>query len=141
MVPLAREGSWLFIYNDELTQKRLINIPFGSCFILRSNVLHGGCCGSPGNTRLQVSFILHKMMDNYKELGHVDGRICFEKGFYDPPEVDYTKSVCLLGPELEDTVSKYHQVITNKFLWEVICFQKCKRSLCLKMLSNVYTQI
>ena len=77
-------------------------------------MLHGGCCGSPGNTRLQVSFILHKMMDNYKELGHVDGRICFEKGFYDPPEVDYTKSVCLLGSELEDTVSKYPQVITNK---------------------------
>ena len=63
MVPLSESGSHLFIYSDDLTQKRLIFIPFGSCFMLRSDVIHGGCCGRPGNTRLQVSFIRHDMID------------------------------------------------------------------------------
>ena len=115
MVPLSEAGSHLFIYKDDLTDKRLIHIPFGSCFMLRSDVIHGGCCGSPGNTRLQVSYILHSMVENYKELGHVDGRICQEKGFYDPPKVDYKKSISLLSVEVEHAVSKYHQVITKKY--------------------------
>ena len=86
MVPLSESGSHLFIYSDDLTQKRLIFIPFGSCFMLRSDVIHGGCCGRPGNTRLQVSFIRHDMLDNFRKLGHVSGDICREKASMTHPK-------------------------------------------------------
>ena len=79
MVPLSEAGSHLFIYKDDLTDKRLIHIPFGSCFMLRSDVIHGGYCGCPGNTRLQVSFTRHDMIENYCKLGHINSDICREK--------------------------------------------------------------
>ena len=115
MVPLSESGSHLFIYSDDLTQKRLIFIPFGSCFMLRSDVVHGGCCGGRGNTRMQVSFIRHEMLDNFRELGHVSARICHEKGFYDPPEVTYRQVESLLGVENHNILAKYPSTIKGKY--------------------------
>ena len=107
MVPLSEAGSHLFIYKDNLTDKRLIHIPFGSCFMLRSDVIHGGCCGGPDNTRLQVFFIRHDMIENYRELGHMNPDLCEAKGFYNPPKVDYNQMECLLGAENHIILSKY----------------------------------
>ena len=115
MVPLSESGSHLFIYSDDLTQKRLIFIPFGSCFMLRSDVIHGGCCSRPGNTRLQVSFIRHDMIDNFRKLGHVSGSICREKGFYDPPKVTYNQVESLLDVENHNILAKYPSTIKGKY--------------------------
>ena len=115
MVPLSEAGSHLFIYKDDLTDKRLIHIPFGSCFMLRSDVIHGGCCGGRGNTRLQVSFIRHDMIENYRELGHINRVICREKGFYYPPKVTYNHVEELLGVELNNTLARYPSTIKEKY--------------------------
>ena len=115
MVPLSEAGSHLFIYKDDLTDKRLIHIPFGSCFMLRSDVIHGGCCGDPGNTRLQVSFICHKMIENYRELGHANSDICKDKGFYDPPMVDYNQAEELLDVAHQNTLARYPSLIKEKY--------------------------
>ena len=115
MVPLSESGSYLFIYSDDLTQKRLIFIPFGSCFMLRSDVIHGGCCGRPGNTRLRVFFIRHDMIENFRELDHVGGDICKAKGFYDPPEVTYNEVESLLGVENHNILAKYPSTIKGKY--------------------------
>ena len=115
MVPLSEAGSHLFIYKDDLTDKRLIHIPFGSFFMLRSDVIHGGCCGDPGNTRLQVSFICHKMIENYRELGHANSDICKDKGFYHPPMVDYNQVKELLDVEHQNTLARYPSTIKEKY--------------------------
>ena len=114
MVPLFEAGSHLFIYNDNLTDKRLIHILFGSCIMLRSDVIHGGCCGGHGNTRLQISFIRHHMIENYRELGHINSDICRAKGFYHPPEVTYNHVEELLGVELNNTLARYPSTIKEK---------------------------
>ena len=72
MLPIACEGSCLFIYNDALTDKWLIHVPFRTIFMLRSDVYHGGCFESPGNIRLQVSIIHCIMKDSHSKLEHVD---------------------------------------------------------------------
>ena len=126
MVPLSESGSHLFIYSDDLTQKRLIFIPFGSCFMLRSDVVHGGCCGGRGNTRMQVSFIRHEMLDNFRELGHVSARICHEKGFYDPPEVTYNEVESLLGVENNNILAKYPSQIKEKYFMGANMFPQTK---------------
>lgn len=126
MVPLSESGSHLFIYSDDLTQKRLIFIPFGSCFMLRSDVIHGGCCGGPGNTRLQVSFIRHDMIENFRELGHVSGDICKAKGFYDPPEVTYNEVESLLGVENNNILAKYPSQIKEKYFMGANMFPQTK---------------
>ena len=115
MVPLSEAGSHLFIYKDDLTDKRLIHIPFGSCFMLRSDVIHGGCCGDRGNTRLQVSFIRHHMIENYRELGHMNPDLCEAKGFYDPPMVDYDQAEELLDVEHQNTLARYPSLIKEKY--------------------------
>ena len=115
MVPLSEAGSHLFIYKDDLTDKRLIHIPFGSCFMLRSDVIHGGCCGDRGNTRLQVSFIRRHMIENYRELGQINSDICRAKGFYEPPEVTYNRVEELLGVELDNTLARYPSLIKEKY--------------------------
>ena len=115
MVPLSEAGSHLFIYKDDLTDKRLIHIPFGSCFMLRSDVIHGGCCGGPGNTRLQVSFIRHDMIENYRELGHIIRDLCEAKGFYNPPRVDYNQVEELLDVEHQNTLARYPMTIKAKY--------------------------
>ena len=115
MVPLSEARSHLFIYKDDLTDKRLIHIPFGSCFMLRSDVIHGGCCGDRGNTRLQVSFIRHHMIENYRELGHMNPDLCEAKGFYDPPMVDYDQAEELLDVEHQNTLARYPSLIKEKY--------------------------
>ena len=115
MVPLSESGSYFFIYSNNLTQKRLIFIPFGSCFMLRSDVIHGGCCGCPRNTRLQASFIRHNMIEKFCKLGHVSGDICKAKGFYDPPKVTYNKVESLLGVENHNILAKYPSSIREMY--------------------------
>ena len=115
MAPLSEAGSHLFIYKDDLTDKRLIHILFGSCFMLRSDVIHSGCCCGPGNTRLQVSFICHEIKENYRMLVHVNSDICKDKGFYNPPIVDYTQVEELLGVEHQNTLARYLMTIKSKY--------------------------
>lgn len=115
IVPLSECDSCLFIYKDSLTQEWLIYIPFGSCFILRTDVIHVGYCGYPGNTRLQVFFIKHKMVENYRKLGHINRTICQEKFFYDLPKVAYNQAKELLSVGLLNKLAKYPDIIKAKY--------------------------
>ena len=77
-LPLSNEGSWLFIYNDDHSEKSLVHIPFGTMFTMISDVYHGGCLGSEGNVRMQIYFVVCDMVDNYHKLGHVSEATCKE---------------------------------------------------------------
>ena len=90
-------------------------IPFGSCFILREDLIHGGCWGYHGNTRLQVSFICHEMIENYRKLGHANSDICKDKGFYYPPMVDYNQVKELLDVGHQNTLARYPSLIKEKY--------------------------
>ena len=98
-IPLAREGSWLFIYNDELTEKKLVHIPFGTVFTMRSDVIHGGCLGSVGNCRIQISFVVNYMAENYRELGHVRRCMCINNHIFDTDDVNTHRALSLVNQE------------------------------------------
>lgn len=78
-------------------------------------MIHGGCCCGPGNTRLQVSIIRHDMIENYRELGHINSDICRAKGFYDPPELTYNQVEELLDVEHQNTLARYPSTIKEKY--------------------------
>lgn len=78
-------------------------------------MIHGGCCGFPGNTRLQVSFIKYNMIENFRELGHFNSHICKAKGVYDPPKVEYKQMEEMSGVELLQKIDKYPSIIKAKY--------------------------
>ena len=60
-LPLCSEGMWLRIWERDgvprLTSTGYyIHIPFGSVLFLRSDIVHSGIFGSPGNVRLHCAF-------------------------------------------------------------------------------------
>ena len=99
MLPIACEQNQLLIYNDALTDKWLIHIYVGTMFMLRNDVYHGGCCGSPGNIRLQVSIIHFTMKDSHSELGHAN----LDCEFYNRTAIDHTEAIDLLSPTYMNT--------------------------------------
>ena len=51
-VPLCTSGSYLYIWNQDGNDKKLVWIPLGSFLVLRDDVWHGGLCGGTGNLRV-----------------------------------------------------------------------------------------
>ena len=51
-VPLCKGGSYLYIWEDDRKEKKLVWIPLGSFLVLRDDVWHGGLCGGAGNVRV-----------------------------------------------------------------------------------------
>ena len=53
----------MFIFNDELTAKSLVQIPFGTVFAMRSDVYYGEFLGTAGNYQMQISFLVNHMAE------------------------------------------------------------------------------
>ena len=116
-IPLAREGSWLFIYNDELTEKKLVHIPFGAVFTMRSDVYHGGCLGSMGNFRIQISFVVHHMAEYYRELGHVKRTICIDNGIFDTEDVNINCALSLVNQDTTNDLTVKAKKIEDNYIF------------------------
>ena len=121
-VPLAHEGSWLFIYNDETMEKRLVHIPFGSVFTTRSDVYHGGCLVNAGNCRMQISFLVNHMADYYRKIGNVSQYICLNNGIYNPDHFNICSELSPVNQETtQDLTSKVQEIednyIFDSYMW------------------------
>ena len=115
MVPLTREGSWVFVYNSN-GDDVLVHIPFGSYFVLRDDVMHGGWCGSSGNTRLQISFIYRDYLENFRYLQYINEKIASAKGYFHPPPIDYNKAECILPITYERRLGKQMKEMEEAYL-------------------------
>ena len=114
MVPLAREGAWVFIY-DSNGDDLFLHIPFGSYFVLRDDVMHGGWCGSSGNTRLQISFIYRDYLDNFRYLLYINEEVALEKGYFHPPPIDYKKALCIVPPDFKDRLDQQMEEMEEEY--------------------------
>ena len=56
MIPIMKEGSWLYVYDQDFECK-MLRIPLGGYLVLWDNLYHGGFCGSPGNVSIQITLI------------------------------------------------------------------------------------
>ena len=92
MIPLMKEGSWLYVYDQEFRCK-MLRIPLGAYLVVRNDVYHGGFCGTPGKVRMQITLIPKQYIDNFRYLQHASKKFGEEKGFFDPKAVDYSESV------------------------------------------------
>ena len=116
-VPLAREGAWLFLYNDEVMEKRLVHIPFGTVFTMRSDVYHGGCLGSKGNCWMQIFIIVAEMVDKYLYLGHVSKEICINNMIYNPFTIDMGSSLSLVNSETQQDLNAKAKEIEDNYIF------------------------
>ena len=64
MIPLMKEGSWLYEYNKEFTHK-FLRIPLGGYLVLRDYIFHGGCDGCEGNVRMQITLLPKSDVDKF----------------------------------------------------------------------------
>ena len=60
-LPISAEGMWIRIWERDGVARvdstgYLLHIPFGSVLFLRSDIVHSGIFGSPGNLRLHCAF-------------------------------------------------------------------------------------
>ena len=100
MIPLVKEGSWVYVY-DEQFKSKMLRIPLGGYLVLRDDLYHGGFCGSAGNVRIQITLIPEDQIDEFRYLNHVGHKIAAEKGFYDPKPIDYSDSVIIFGDDVD----------------------------------------
>ena len=101
MIPIMKEGSWLYVYDQKFDYK-LLRIPLGGYLVIRDDLYHGGFCGSVGNVRIQITLIPEDQIDEFCYLNHVGHKIAAEKGFYDPKPIDYSDSVVIFGDDVKE---------------------------------------
>ena len=101
MIPIMKEGSWLYVYDQKFDYK-LLRIPLGGYLVLRHNLYHGGFCGSAGNVRIQITLIPEDQIDEFRYLNHVGHKIAAEKGFYNPKPINYNDSVYIFGDDVKE---------------------------------------
>lgn len=53
-MPLQSEGMTLIVYDEDYEEHKTIFVPFGTCILLRSDVIHAGVFGGGGNLRLHL---------------------------------------------------------------------------------------
>ena len=78
---------------------------------------NGGCCGSASNIWMQLSFLVQRMKENYRELGHTSHESCFKNNVYDKGPVDHSKAVCLLQHETQEKMYKEAQKIEDNYVF------------------------
>ena len=100
MIPIMKEGSWLYVYDRDFECK-MLRIPLGGYLVLRDDLYHGGFCGTPGNVRIQITLIPQDDIDDFRQLKHVGNKIATEKGFYDPKPVSYDESVYIFNKDIK----------------------------------------
>ena len=116
-VPLSRKGFWLLIYNDELMAKRLVHIPCGTVFTMRSDIYHAGCLGTAGNRPMQIAFLVNHMADYYREFGHISKDICFNNGIYNPTNVNICYALSLVNKETIHDMTSLAQEIEDNYIF------------------------
>ena len=94
-----------------------MHIPFGTVFTMRSDVYHGGCLGSKGNCRMQISIIVSEMINEYYFLGHVSREICVNNRIYNPFSVDMGSSLSLVNHETKQDLTSKAQVIEDNYIF------------------------
>jgi hypothetical protein len=72
-LPLCEEGLALQIWDGEGKELRptLLYVPFGMALILRSDVVHAGCYGHPGNIRFHAVLKPELMVDDGSKLEYI----------------------------------------------------------------------
>ena len=101
MIPIMKEGSWLYVYDRDFDSK-MLRIPLGGYLVLRDDHQHGGFCGSAGNVRIQITLIPEDQIDEFRYLNHVGHKIANEKGFYNPKPINYNDSVYIFGDDVKE---------------------------------------
>ena len=101
MIPIMKEGSWLYVYDQKFDYK-LLRIPLGGYLVIRDDLYHGGFCGSAGNVRIQITLIPEDQIDDFRYLNHVGHKIANEKGFYNPKPINYNNSVYIFGDDVKE---------------------------------------
>ena len=101
MIPIMKEGSWLYVYDQKFDYK-LLRIPLGGYLVIRDDLYHGGFCGSAGNVRIQITLIPEDQIDEFCYLNHVGHKIANEKGFYNPKPINYNDSVYIFGDDVKE---------------------------------------
>lgn len=69
-IPLQKEGMVLSIFDDIHREHKYILIPFGTCLLLRSDVIHSGVYGGTGNLRLHL--VLWKLVPDAEETNRLE---------------------------------------------------------------------
>ena len=85
-------------------------------FTMRSDVYHGGCLGSEGNVRMQISFVVCDMVDNYHNLGHVSEATCKEHNIYHPKTFDRNTAVSLVDSDTENRLKAQAEAIRSNYI-------------------------
>ena len=94
-----------------------MHIPFGTVFTMRSDVIHGGCLGSVGNCRIQISFVVDNMAENYRELGHVRRCICTNNNIFDTDDVNTHRALSLVNQETTHDLTSKAQEIEDNYIF------------------------
>ena len=97
-------------------RKRLVHIPFGTMFTMRSDVYHGGCLGSDRNVWMQISFVVCDMVDNYRLLGHVSEATCKEHNIYHHKTFDLNTAVSLVDSDTENFLKAQAELIRSNYI-------------------------
>ena len=100
MIPLMKEGSWLYVYDQDFKYK-MLRIPLGGYLVIRDDVYHGGFCGSPGSVRMQITLIPKTDIGKFQYLKHVSKTVADKKGFYDPKPVKYDEAVVIFKEDIQ----------------------------------------
>ena len=116
-VTLACEGAWLFIYNNKLMEKRLVHIPFGTVFTMRSDVSHSWCLESKVNCQMQISIIVTDLVYKYQYLAHISRKICKDNLIYNPSIVDNGFSLSLVNSEPKQDLMSKAKVIEENYIF------------------------
>lgn len=114
MIPLMKEGSWLYVY-DQNFKSKMLKIPLGGFLVIRDDVYHGGFCGSDGNVRMQVSLIPKTGIDKFRYLSHVSKKIANEKGFFDPPAVNYNEAVWIFEEDVKKKLKTQREELDARY--------------------------
>ena len=91
--------------------EKLLHIPFGTMFTMRSDVYHGGCLGSEGSVRMKISFIVCDMVNNYRLLGHFSEVTCKEHNIYHSRTFDRNTPVSLVDIDAENLLKAQGEAI------------------------------
>ena len=114
MIPVTKEGSWLYVYDRNFDSK-MLRIPLGGYLVLRDDLYHGGFCDSDGNVRIQITLIPHDDINNFCYLYHVGSKISAEKGFYDPKPVDYKESVYIFDKDVKQKLKAHNKELADNY--------------------------
>ena len=84
---------------------------------MRSDVYHGGCLGSVGNCRIQISFVVNYMAENYRELGHVRRCICTNNNIFDTDDVNTHRALSLVNQETTRELTSKAQETEDNYIF------------------------